>query len=316
MLIKTLVTRAIKQDRPANILCYYCDGFFERMLAETGHRFFGNNTNSVFRWGVTDPIPNTTEIPSKMDVNLTDATFDLIITNDRFKQVQHASGFASAIGVPIIQVDHSGKPTQVADELYNEVWSKTQNLPIDVVRTSKGGLDWSNTDTMIPYFWPDNTGGEKSLEVLISGRFNQSEYKLVEEILGNFDDAAVIGPNPGFSEPVSWEEYCQLFQSAKVYISLATDSNLPHGIGMAANSGCAIVSNRIPAVEEFNTNGGISIGKNVPEIVELAQNLLASEKFLEKRQQDAAGLNTGSRDEFVGAWNELIERVRYKTVVR
>jgi glycosyltransferase involved in cell wall biosynthesis len=315
MLIKTILNRAIKSDRKANILLFFCDGWFDRQLALTGHNFYGNMDGTLFKWECPDREDNITFLPKSLKTNLTDMFFDLIITNDRPYQNAKAQEFSKTFSIPIVHVDHGAVPTTLSENDLQKLLSAPVRADF-LVCTNQSEQQWPGDAKYIPYCYPKIEQEEKDIEILISGRFTQEEYGIIKSITSQFENVLVIGPNPGLSEPVELERYYEIFARTKIFVNLSTDTNLNNGIMTACRAGCAVVSNRTPVINAVD-NGGLKVCADIPQIIRTVKELQNNPKTMRECVAGASSINYGSTEEdFVEKWNEIIESVRYKVVTR
>ncbi len=299
-IIKTCLRKSVKSNEPANILTIVHDLKFDYDLCLTPHIFYGSRHSSQIGCNpITKNKPdNFIELPNEFNLVKNDITFDFVLCNSRDRTYDKALQFSNALHIPIIIIDNSQflgrqkvaasihiNPTLQNDEIYSELIEYMVDIP--------------------------EPSTKRDIDVLICNQFMKDEYHIVEKIKSSIKDCVIIGDNVNLSKSAYDEEYIDYFNRTKIYINLSTYYGISSHLLQAMVSGCAVISNKIPIIENLLGDNILYI-KNVEDVSELVNKLLDDEELLiengNKMKQIAQSKFKPKK--FIDKWTKLFYRYK------
>ena len=309
--VSSILQRATKTDKPANVLTFFYNGRFDVELAKTGHRFYGTPEISCYDWPAIKEIKvdNLYSIPTN---SIYDINYDLILVNHRTQNQKAIRQICSALQVPTLIVDHDFN----IENPYT-IFTKRKQSPF----TSIGTLDMISKQMgcnyTIPYGIEKLEPKEKDIDVLVTGSFLQADYHILNNIAQKFKNCKIVGKNPGFDKSESvdtYEEYLDLFARSKIYVNLATQFNIPHELLWAYGGDCAIVTTTTAVTQQFlEPNVNCLTEGSFEGINHMVETLLKNDK-----QREALVANSHSlleqfdHNKFLQHWTDIINDYRYR----
>lgn len=244
--INSVIRKVLRREGDAmNVFVLPYDGYFERNLCMTGHNIFVNTyslkTKPSNLFVISD---NPSVIPQFLDV-------DLVIVNDRLRQYDRGVRFRDFMHVPMLIVDHF-HPQGLKKEELERVRVKTQ-CDISVSVDEDIQKSWGVQSEFAPYGVERQAPVQKDGSVLIYGKFPSGEHHLIKRMQDGDSNIIVRGPNPGLSLDCSDEDLLKLMSKASVYVNLTPDHHIPYNVMRAMMCGCAIISNKVEALNHILT---------------------------------------------------------------
>jgi glycosyltransferase involved in cell wall biosynthesis len=310
-----------KDDEPLNVLTFPTHERYETNLARTGHNFYSFRAPGIKDWNLQyallpknytllNPELGEKQIPSDLE-------FDLILSQNKFGQIQLARQLAVHLHLPLISLEHT---------LPMEEWNTIQLLQLQAMRGdvnifiseySRQKWGWSketadvihhgiDTDTFSPGLYTER---EPYILSVVNDWVNRDwccGYNLWRKVTNGLQVKAV-GDTPGLSKPAaSISDLVKEYRQAPVFLNTSLISPVPTALLEAMACGCAVVSTATCMIPEIIKNGFNGFISNEPE--ELTEYCL---KILE---DEDLGLHLGkmareticskfSLDKFITNWN-------------
>ncbi len=305
--IRNLMAKSYEQDRPLNILSEFVDGQFELALSRLGHNIYGSDKMSVLNWRpCTKSLPQNIHIsPSVFSTTMHTIPFDLLICHNRLDG-SLIERLSMGLHIPTIVVDHFTFPPEHTDSI--NPYNKHTNICVDDT------VKFNDNSITIPYGVdiPD-TVAEKTVDVLIAGKFHTGDYDIFPLVGREFDNHLFVGPNQGVSEELYDEEYNEAFGKSKVYVNLTSNMGVPYELLKAMAAGCAIITNRTPVLEKV-LGDSVVYAKSKYEITTAVKELLNKPSDLKKYSEAARELvkDKFSMDKFLSSWDSLIAETKHR----
>lgn len=320
-IVRNCVRKTVKKDGPAKILCFFWDGSFDMQLTRTGHEFYGIPTSTALRWDSILPQEdfhqNMTLLPATFSQLKHGFEFDFILCNERIKQYDMVSKFSNALHLPIVIVDHSAPLQQLTDSDIHVL--KQTRKAMKFVSCNQHCMDTWGGDVLIKECVnPIEPVEERTIDVLLAGKFVEQEYGIIQMATGEFDNVTIMGHNPGLSEEFKdWDELAEAFASSKIFINLATNMAISRNLRLAMEAGCAIITNKTQTIESVLGKDDALFVKNAEDIPPAIKRLLSNTKEREELSEAAKkAAKQFSIEPFVEGWNQLIEEVRSEIYIK
>ena len=331
MSLKTMaiINRATKSDRKYNILTFDTHERYQTQLCKTGHNFYSFRYDGCKEWDETyGKMPSNYYVLPKNSV-LSGIEFDMMLSQSKFGQFQAASQINSALGLPLISLEHTLPIPGWPLEQLNGFRSMTGNVNVFISEYSTKLWDISCDNTVIHHsvdtelFSPNESVSPEMVEKIVKPHVlsvvndfknrdyccNYSGWKRITEDL----NTRLIGTcSEGLSEPAeSIEDLVDAYNHASVFLNTSTVSPVPTSLLEAMACGCAVVSTAtcmIPEIIENGVNGFIS--NNEDELKEYIQQLLGDKELRDKLGKAAREtvIQNFSEEKFIDNWNETFDR--------
>lgn len=263
-----------------NILTAPTHERYQSNLSRLQHNFYLCDGPQFNKWNSQfAPIPkNHILLDKKVNELPTNIHFDIILSQNKFSQMQHFKPLADAINCPIVNIEH----TWPRENMPNDQKKALKNLRADInvfiseisatnwgwdlkdpsVRIVKHGID-------IDVFKPNDSLPKQSKIASCVNDWKNRDYACgyyIWERVTKDLRTVVIGSNPGLSNPAKdINELVQFYQSFPVFLNTSTRSPIPTVILEAMACGCCVVSTAtcaIPDVIQNNVNGFVSNDEN------------------------------------------------------
>ncbi len=319
--IRNIIRGAIKKrGDKLNILCAGMDGYFETLLAKTGHNIYVIPVNSKYAWNTNLPprgknciiLGQADDIPIDLDL-------DLVICNDRLTQYELCAQLTHGLHVPMIVVEH-----------FLPLGLKPQD--IKQARAAQPSATFVTTSPIVDKYWGGDSeiigyGAEvpsykveKEGFVLVVGEFRGQETQIIGKLIQELPNIKLVGNNPPVSRPPSAESELEvLYARAGIYLNLATDGRIPPQLIKAMANGCVIVSNNTPALtgileDEKNCLIASSMMGYIESVRRIREDRMLRERLAEASLATVA--DQFNMNFFVNKWNKVLETTSNKVYVR
>lgn len=303
-LIRNMVTKSYKDDRPLNILSEFFDGHFEYNLAKLGHHIYGDPNKNLLNWTMPyskrpDNIHFSPEVFAASGYAM---PFDLLLCHNRLNAKFYQT-FSLGLHIPVIMVDHLHVPLEHVAVHQHKVVATHESLKlVETAEVVHYGID-------IPELLD-----ERTVDVLIADSLPSTDHDILSTILVKHGDKCLImGDNKEISEPKLDNEYENAFLNSKVYLNLSANTSISHNLLKAMAAGCAIVSNRTDTLTNALEDSASFI-KSRLEIENIVRELLNNPKKLKEQGGAARKLATEQfgMDNFLTNWERILQEARYK----
>jgi len=309
--ISSILRRAIKNDKPANVLTFFYNGRFDIELAKTGHQFYGILNLSCYDWPAIKKI-QADNLHYILPEHVHDIDYDLILINHRTQNQDTIRQICTGLQVPTLMIDHDYN----IENAYT-IFTKRQSTPFTSISTLDVIAKQMGSNYTIPYGIQKLEPKEKDIDVLVTGSFLKEDYHVLNNIAQKFKNCRIVGKNPGFekSEHIdSYEEYLDLFARSKIYVNLATQFNIPHDLLWAYGSGCAVVTTTTVVTQEFLKHGVNCLTEGSFEGINgMIDTLLKDDKQRQSLVSNSSELLTQfDYNKFLQSWTDIINDYRYR----
>lgn len=317
-----------KPDEKLNILTFPTHERYETGLCMTGHNFYAYRAQGIKDWNTNyGKVPNNytllnpelgfEQIPHYVE-------FDLVLSQNKFGQFQHAYPISQQLNVPLVSLEHT---------LPMEQWTKQQRLQLKEMRgkinvfISEYSLDqwwWDNrNDTVVIHhmvdtdtFCPNNQINRLShILSVVNDWINRDYFCNFQgwQRITNGLPVRVIGDTPGLSKPApSISALVNEYQTSRIFLNTSTISPIPTALLEGMSCGCACISTAtcmIPEIIEHGKNGFISNDEN--ELRRYCELLLKNDDLAKELGNNARQtiLTKFNKETFINKWNNVFYNV-------
>lgn len=319
--IATCVDRMINPSRTKlNILVEPTHEAYQTLLGELGHNFYMIQGNGIKTWDFhTKPLPKNHFIinrPIEISFPL-GIRIDLVLSQQRFGNLQRFADIAQKLGVPHVTIDHCLPPSNWTKTIIN----RTKEIPVDkrIFITEFSKTAWFGTDQDIilyhgidPVQFSGWTGGSEA-GISVVNKFASRDVFCGWNI---WSEAAkkipveLVGDNPGLSESAkSTDELVSKLRKAKYFLNTSQWSPIPMSLVEAMMVGCPIITTRKQEIPKFITHEVNGLFADTPEeIVAAAARISENPEFAAQLGQNAraTALEYFGLDRFVKEWNNVL----------
>ena len=313
-----------KEDK-LNILTFPTHERYEGGLAMTGHNFYAYRAQGIKDWnnnyGKIPPNYMLLNPELGFDQILPYVEFDLILSQNKFGQFQHAQPIAQKMGLPIVSLEHTLPMAHWSKQQRQALREMRGKINVFISEYSLGEWGWDNRkDTYIIHhmvdenvFAPGNKVREKHILSVVNDWINRDHccnFKGWQRITKGLP-TRVLGDTPGLSLPAkSIEDLVNEYQTSLVFLNTSTVSPIPTVVLEALSCGCAVVSTAtcmLPEIIEHGINGFISNDEN--KLKEYCQMLLNDEKLAQKLGENGRKtiLEKFNKKTFLNKWNNIFQ---------
>ena len=321
---QNIIRKVQKTDKQYNILTFNTHERYQTQLAKTGHNFYAFTYDGGKDWfSGHAPMPENYYVLPKNSLYPA-VTFDFILSNSKFGQMQTALQINHSLQIPIVSLEHTlPLPSWPREQL-----TTFQNMKgdIDVFITEHSKKAWGMQGEVVYHsidsetFKPSDET-ERAGVLTVAHDFINRDYALNyqgwERITSGLP-RKVVGETEGLSkQSESVEELIKEYQSSLVYINPSTLSPVPTSMLEAMSCGCAIVTTEtcdIPNIIEHGVNGFMS--NDETELRGYVEQLLG-DKELAKTMGQAARKTIQekfSEDRFITEWNNIFDKAYGVTI--
>ena len=316
--VMTTALRSVNKTRgPLNIMIQPTHEGYTDMLAQTGHNFYMLSGNGIKQWDHhTRPLPSNCFLFEKPEFLPNDVNIDLLLSQERFGNLQRFIEFRNRTGIPVVHIDHA---------LPHPTWTKRQikesqalraDRHVFITNASKQAWAGQPEDVVIRYginlnvFKGWTGSGKHGLSIV--NHFAQRDVFCGWELwkrMGQRVPLKLVGENKDISESIKDVRLlAKVIGEARFFLNTSTYSTLPLTIPEAMGVGCPIVSTanqEIPNIITHGVDGFISNNEN--ELIGYC-NLLLNDYNLAKKMSDAARQSCDrifNMQAFIDNWNEV-----------
>ena len=306
------------KTRKLNILTAQTHEGFETNLCGTGHNFYAFCYQGSKPWQTKfRKIPSNYTPLNGNDINqlLPNVQIDLVLSQTKFGQWQILSKVAKYLGVPLINLEHTGSHYGI--NILDKIQSMKSDRDVFISNWSVDSWGYTQRPHTVIHHGVDSelfTDRKKQREnkiLSINNDFinrdyclNYSQFKRVTEGL----PVSIYGDTKGLSEPCSsLEHMIEVYNTHRIFLSTANLSPIPSVVLEAASCGCAIVAARACAVEEYLTDGhDCLLADNDQDMRQHLEFLMSNESKAKELGENARNTirNKFNLNKFTNNWND------------
>jgi len=320
---------APKKDK-YRILSFPTHESYQTNLAETGHEFIlfnRGNGNKIWEEKYK-PLPKNTHIFNA--ITDTEYDIDFVLSQERFGQIQFAQEISKSLRIPIIHLEH------IEPQLNN--WPQEQfdhmrsfKADINVFITEHNQKSWGINDSIVVKHgirtddfngWTGPADGDvKYVLYIVNGLESRdqfcgfTEWSAVKEKVEAIDPSikfALIGENPGVSQPISNEKMLVAsINKCACYINTSRLSPVPMSLMEAMSCGAPCVSSAKQEIPKIMQNDDVctnDLDQMAAQIVKICNDKEYAVKIGSHcRNQIVKNYNIG---DFVNSWNKIFDLAR------
>lgn len=314
-----------KINKPAkekyNIVTFSTHEAYQETMARTGHNFYLLQVNGSKSWN-----ENFRKLPSNCKI-LTDPNqipydTDILLSQERYSQIQIMTRIANITRIPLIHIDHI---EPVKDTNFNKLLQYKADRHVFITEHNKnswginGQVINHGIDTDIFTGWKPN----KSKKVVYTVNYLKDrdffcgwkEWKYIKEKIAKTDpdiELLLIGDNPGISKPISNKnELASKLTSCACYLNTSKFSPVPMSLLEAMSCGMPIVSTKHQEVGKL-LNDSNSRASNDPDyLADMIVTICNNNEAFCKIGNEARNLilKDFSINSFIKNWNCLFTEV-------
>ena len=317
-----IINKATKTDRKYNILTFDTHERYQTQLCKTGHNFYSFRYEGCKEWDETyGKIPSNYYILPKNSV-ISGIDFDIILSQSKFGQFQTASQINSALGLPLVSLEHTLPIPDWPLEQLNGFRSMLGDTNVFISEYSTKLWDMTCDNTVIHHsvdtelFSPNESVNVEPHILSVVNDFKNRDYCCNytgwKRITENLNTKLIGTCSEGLSEPAeSIEDLVDAYNHATVFLNTSTVSPVPTSLLEAMACGCAVVSTAtcmIPEIIENGVNGFISNDEG--ELRGYIQQLLDDKELREKLGKSAREtvVRDFSEEKFIDNWNKTFDK--------
>ena len=311
-----------KIDEPLNILTFPTHEALETNLCKTGHNFYAIRAQGIKDWNnkyrplpdnyiLLDPKKEQKQIPLDID-------FDLVLSQNKFGQMQIAKNLSRLLQLPLISLEHTLPPDIWPKSHIEHLKGQRGHLNVFISEYSREAWGWKPEEALVVHhgintdtFKPNNVEKKNSILSVVNDFKNRSwccGFELWQQITNGLS-VSVVGDTPGLSLPSkNISDLINSYNTNTVFLNTSLISPIPMALLEAMSCGCAVVSTATCMIPEIIQNGVNGFISNKPEELRQYCQKLLSDNELNIRMGEAARktiLENFSLDTFVNNWNRI-----------
>jgi glycosyltransferase involved in cell wall biosynthesis len=315
-------------DEPLNILCMPTHERYESGLCQTGHNFFAYRAEGIKDWNANyaplpvnyrllDPAAGDGQLPAEVD-------FDLILSQNKFGQFQHAWRLSRMLHLPLVSLEHTLPVKDWPAGRVAALKKMKGDLNVFISEYSRGVWGWQENEAEVVHHGVDTDlfhPGDKNHSVreahalsVVNDWVNRNwccGFQFWQEATKGLP-VRVVGDTPGLSKPAaSMAELVGAYQQARVFVNTSLISPVPTALLEAMACGCCVISTKNCMIPEIVTHGVNGFLADDPKQMRaLVQECLA-EPATSQRVGKAARQTIRDRfaqDDFVRHWQRLFQK--------
>jgi hypothetical protein len=271
----------------------------------------------------TRPLPKNHYLYTNPDF-YAEQPFDLILSQQRFGDLQNSISLGQKLGLPVIHIDHTEPPPNVSNGEMRNLKSLRADVHCFITEHNKTTWDGRPEDIVIPHGIDDSIfkgyTGENEYGISCVNHFMTRDvfcgWELWKQIRAEVN-VQLIGYNPGNSVVPSRsinnpQELAATFAQARYFLNTSLLSPCPLSLLEAAAVGLPVVSTAYQEVPKIFTHGKDAFLSNDPAV------LIAYCKTLTENKELALQMGAAARktiiekfgmDQFKANWNMAIGKV-------
>lgn len=294
---------------------------WQTLIDKTGHEFYMIQGAGIKPWDFhTRQLP-----PNHYLLELDAAQYrgdiqpDLILSQDRYHQLQRALGLQQNLKIPVVHIDHTEPPPGIGQKRLDKL--KAMRADYHVYITEHNKNSWQDPDGIVIPHGIDTEvfngwQGTEDYGISVVNHFASRDvfcgWNLWQEI-GKSVPLKLIGENPGLSKSVSnTTELASEIGKAKFFLNTSQYSPVPMSLLEAAACGAPIVTTphqMIKSIFTHNVNALISEDKD--ELIMFCKKLLEDEKLRARLGLAARNLilEKFNISQFTENWNRVFAQI-------
>jgi len=199
---------------------------------------------------------------------------DIILSQNKFSQIQTFKPFADQINCPIISLEHTWPSDEMTDKQKTRLATICGDVNVFISDQSAKAWGWDPNDENVEIIYhgvdtdvfclPDKEYETNGIGSCVNDWINRDYwcgYKLWQEVTDGLQ-TKVIGDTPGLSKPAeSVQELVDFYNTSTVFLNTSLRSPIPTVVLEAMACGKCVVSTNncaIPDVIEHGVNGLVS----------------------------------------------------------
>ena len=233
-----IINKATKTDRKYNILTFDTHERYQTQLCKTGHNFYSFRYEGCKEWDETyGKIPSNYYILPKNSV-MSGIDFDIVLSQSKFGQFQTASQINSALGLPLVSLEHTLPIPGWPLEQLNGFRSMLGDTNVFISEYSTKLWDMTCDNTVIHHsvdtelFSPNESVNVEPHILSVVNDFKNRDYCCNytgwKRITENLNTKLIGTCSEGLSEPAeSIEDLVDAYNNATVFLNTSTVSPVP-----------------------------------------------------------------------------------------
>lgn len=309
-----------KPGEKLNVLLMNESEEFQCSLAKTNHNLYVLQHPQVRSWDIKiRQCPNNIFVLPKADINkqiYKNLSIDIVLCQNRYTNYQILSSIASALGCPLICVEHNYPNTECNEFLTRNLADQPSNLNIFSSTSCRDiwGIDGKIIQPGIDTDYFNEWDGIVPKALIIADNYNQKHrgFEIFQQLCSKFP-IALFGNNGNNSQPPkSMKHYLQLYREHRLFVNTSTwdCNNIRMLEAMAV--GCPIITTNTGNHGEIiqnNVNGFIT--NNIDEMIQHANKLLNDRQFAEKIGKNArqTAIDRFNEKNLIESYNNMFENI-------
>jgi hypothetical protein len=320
--ISYALSRVNKNKTKLNILTLPTHEAFQTMLDSTGHNFYMMTGPQIKGWDFhTKPLPPNHYLLPPNDGNIQPGIeYDLLLSQQRFGNLQMFLDLGKRLGVPVLHIDHTMPPPNIKPKQLDGLVSLRANKHAYITEFSKNAWRGSPNDAVIYHGVDSNVfkgwgqvGSVGTHGISVVNQFASRDvfcgWNMWQEVAKQVP-MKLIGENPGVSESAkSTEDLVNQLATARFFLNTSQWSPIPLSLIEAMMVGCPIITTSKQEIPKFlHHEENALIADNVDDMVKSARRLMVDDDLCKKLSQNvrATALQFFSLERFVNDWNDIL----------
>jgi hypothetical protein len=313
------LSRINKNKQKLNILTLPTHEAFQTMLDKTGHNFYMMTGPNMKGWDFhTKPLPPNHYLLPPTDGGLpVGIEFDLLLSQQRFGNLQMFLDISRKIGVPVLHIDHTMPPKELNHKQLASLTSLRANKHVFITEFSKAAWEGQPEDSVVYHGVSPSLfsgwHGKETHGISVVNQFASRDvfcgWNIWQEVSRQVP-IQLVGENPGLSQSAkSTEELVQKLASARFFLNTSQWSPIPLSLIEAMMVGCPIITTDKQEIPKFLKHEENALIANTPdEMVRAARRLQVDDELCQKLSRNVrqTALQFFSIDRFTKEWNDII----------
>lgn len=319
--IRTIIAKVNKPTDKLRILCRPTHEGYQTSLSYTGHEFHMIQGPNIKRWDHhTRPLPPNHYIYNNPSF-YPESTFDLILSQQRYDDLQTSLDLGQKLGLPVVHIDHTEPPPNCSKAQLKQMKSLRADVHCFITEHNKSSWGGKDEDLVIPHgidtsiFTGYNGSGQYGISLVnhFASRDVFCGWNIWKDVCSQNIPMQLIGENPGMSESIKDPKMlAQTLSNARFFLNTSILSPCPLSLLEAAGVGLPIVSTAYQEVPKIFTHGVNAFLSNDPkELATYCKLLLANPDMAMEMGNKARQLimEKFSMQAFINNWNNAFRKV-------
>lgn len=323
--IRTLLARVNNSNETLRILCRPTHEGYQTTMGHLGHEFHMIQGPGIKAWDFhTRPLPRNHYIYRNPDF-YPEQAFDLILSQERYGDLQNALNLGQKLGLPVVHIDHTEPPPNISPRDLKRLSALRADAHCFITKHNKSTWGGLPEDTVIPHgidtdiFTPLDIPREgfgisvvnhfASRDVFCGWNIWQQVASKVRMRLIGHNPELPAGSSTSINNPtILNRELCR----ASFFLNTSILSPCPLSLLEAAAAGMPIVSTAHQEVPKIFTHGVNALLSNDPkELIEYCTQMQQDPEMARKMGNAAREmiLANFSVKQFVNNWNTVFGKV-------